>query len=437
MCGSKSYGINKTDKDIENRKDKMKDKTFEFDIKKVSKVPVEEIGLNDWNPKKEDKKNFEKVKKSLETNGFASPLLVREKDGKYEIIDGQHRFLAAKELGYKEVYVYNAGDVSDEEAKAMTLWMQTQIPFAEDLLAPLVLELNSLDIELPYTDIEIESFREKIEVDTADEVEEVDDVAINEKAEAKSEYGKVYKLGNHRLMCGDSTSIQDVSELMNGEQADLLLTDPPYNVAYEGGTGMTIQNDNMDSSSFRQFLVDAFTAGDAVLKEGACIYIWHAGSETIDFREACKDVDWHLSETLIWVKSSLMFGRLDYHYRHEPCLYLWKKGAPHKWYGDRKQTTCIEWDKPDKSEYHPTMKPVGLFAYQMENSTKKGDNVLDLFGGSGTTIMAAEQLGRRAFVMELDPKYCDAIRRRYQLLLTGSEEGWEEATPEITGEGRE
>lgn len=205
-------------------------------------------------------------------------------------------------------------------------------------------------------------------------------------------------------------------------EADLWLTDPPYNVNYEGGTEdkLTIENDNMSDTEFRAFLVGAYKAADSVLKAGAAFYIWHADSEGENFRGAAKDIGWKVRECLIWNKNALVMGRQDYHWKHEPCLYGWKGGASHNWYSDRKQTTVMEFDKPLRNGEHPTMKPLALFAYQMQNSTKAGDIVLDSFGGSGTTLIVAEQTGRKARLMELDPHYCDVIIARWEK-LTGKE----------------
>ena len=210
------------------------------------------------------------------------------------------------------------------------------------------------------------------------------------------------------------------------------LTDPPYNVAYEGGTKdhLTIQNDKQEDSDFRTFLDEAFMAAASAMKPGAAFYIWHADSEGYNFRAACRDAELQVRECLIWNKNSLVLGRQDYQWKHEPCLYGWKDGT-HSWYNDRKQTTVIDFDRPTSSAEHPTMKPVGLFGYLIENSTKKGDTVLDSFGGSGTTLIACEQLGRKCYMMELDPKYCDVIRKRYWKFKTGSEEGWQDGTRAI------
>ena len=209
----------------------------------------------------------------------------------------------------------------------------------------------------------------------------------------------------------------------------MLLTDPPYNVAYEGKTAdaLTIQNDSMSDASFRTFLCDAFAAADAVMKPGAVFYIWHADSEGFNFRGACQDVKWKVRQCLVWRKNSMVMGRQDYHCRHEPCLYGWKGGAGHLWASDRKQTTILDFDRPTRSLEHPTMKPVALFEYQLLNNTKGGDLCLDLFGGAGTTLIACEKNGRYARVMELDPKYCDVIVRRWQA-FTGKR-----ATLESTG----
>lgn len=241
------------------------------------------------------------------------------------------------------------------------------------------------------------------------------DEPIEVQEQAISALGDVWLLGKHRLMCGDSTSAEDTEKLMDGAKADLLLTDPPYNVAYEGGTEerLTIQNDDMNDADFRQFLVDAFTAADSCMKPGAAFYIWHADTEGYNFRGACRDIGWQVRQCLIWAKNTFVLGRQDYHWQHEPCLYGWKDGAAHLWAGDRTQSTILNFDKPARNGEHPTMKPVDLFAYQVQNNTNTGNAVLDLFGGSGTTMIACEQLGRCGYLMELDPRYVDVIVKRY------------------------
>lgn len=202
------------------------------------------------------------------------------------------------------------------------------------------------------------------------------------------------------------------------KQADLLITDPPYNVNYEGKTkdALTIKNDSMSNDNFRTFLINAFKLADSVMKSGATFYIWHADTERYNFQGACQDVGLKVRQCLIWNKNSMVMGRQDYHWKHEPCLYGWKDGASHNWYSDRSQTTILEFDKPNKNELHPTMKPVELIAYQIKNSSKENDIVLDLFGGSGSTLIACEQLNRQCYTMELDERYAEVIINRYEKL---------------------
>jgi site-specific DNA-methyltransferase (adenine-specific) len=228
--------------------------------------------------------------------------------------------------------------------------------------------------------------------------------------------GDLWILGNHRLLCGDSTDVLAVERLMAGRNADLWLTDPPYNVNYEGKTSdaLKIQNDSMKDGEFRQFLHDVYVAANCFLRTGAVFYIWHADSEGYNFRGAANDVGWKVRQCIIWLKSCLVMGRQDYQWKHEPCLYGWTEGAAHYWGSDRKQTTVLEFAKPSRNKEHPTMKPVELFEYQMANSSKQGDIVLDSFGGSGTTMIAAERIHRQARLMELDPRYCDVIVKRWE-----------------------
>lgn len=242
--------------------------------------------------------------------------------------------------------------------------------------------------------------------------------------EAKCKLGDIWQLGRHRLMCGDSTDASQVAKLLGSTNIQLYLTDPPYNVAYgydgaatEGHRkdGLVVLNDKMDNDKFEEFLTNAFNAANANMEKGASFYIFHSDVYSYWFRKALiNTVDLELRENLIWVKNSMVLGRQDYQWRHEPCLYGWKKGATHNWFSDRKQTTVMEFDRPTKSIEHPTMKPIPLFAYLIQNSSQEGWNVYDSFGGSGTTIMACEQLDRNGFSMELDPHYCDVIINRWE-----------------------
>lgn len=259
------------------------------------------------------------------------------------------------------------------------------------------------------------------------ERKETEDDAYDEdehEIEAKCKLGDIWQLGRHRLMCGDSTDTSQVAKLLGGTNIQLYLTDPPYNVAYgydgaatEGHRkdGLVVLNDKMDNDKFEEFLTNAFNAANANMEKGASFYIFHSDGYTYWFRKALiNTVDLELRENLIWVKNSMVLGRQDYQWRHEPCLYGWKKGATHNWFSDRKQTTVMEFDRPTKSIEHPTMKPIPLFAYLIQNSSQEGWNVYDSFGGSGTTIMACEQLDRNGFSMELDPHYCDVIINRWE-----------------------
>lgn len=259
-----------------------------------------------------------------------------------------------------------------------------------------------------------------------------DDDFDEDKAEieTRAQRGDIWILGDHRLMCGDSTSETDMAELMDGQEADLWLTDPPYNVNYaekerykeETGYGSTIHeveiaNDSMGDTEFREFLVNAFSAAKSVMRSGASFYIWHADTEGFNFRGALRDIGgMKFSENLVWAKNQMVFGRQDYHWKHEPCLYGWKEGAGHDWYSDRSQTTILEFDRPQRADLHPTMKPLPLFGYLINNSSKAGDIVLDTFGGSGTTLICCEQMGRKARLMELEPHYCDVIIARWEQL---------------------
>lgn len=264
-------------------------------------------------------------------------------------------------------------------------------------------------------------------VEEMSERKETEDDAYDEsehEIEAKCKLGDIWQLGRHRLMCGDSTDASQVAKLLGGTNIQLYLTDPPYNVAYgydgtatEGHRkdGLVVLNDKMDNDKFEEFLTNAFNAANANMEKGASFYIFHSDGYSYWFRKALiNTVDLELRENLIWVKNSMVLGRQDYQWRHEPCLYGWKKGASHNWFSDRKQTTVMEFDRPTKSVEHPTMKPIPLFAYLIQNSSQEGWNVYDSFGGSGTTVMACEQLDRNGFLMELDPHYCDVIINRWE-----------------------
>jgi DNA modification methylase len=352
---------------------------------------------------------------SIKEFGFNNPVLV-DKDN--SVIAGHGRLMAARKLGMDKVPVVQLGHMTEAQRKAYVL--------ADNRIAlnsgwdtgMLTLELQDLKDNIDLSLLGFDPDELDALLNPIEETEGLtdEDAVPDVPDEPKTKLGDIYILGNHRLMCGDSCSVTDMEKLVNDRQVDMWLTDPPYNVAYEGKTkdALTIQNDSMDNEGFRQFLRDAYVTADTVMKAGAVFYIWHADSEGYNFRGAAHDAGWKVRQCLIWKKSTMVMGRQDYHWKHEPCLYGWKEGAGHLWATDRKQTTILEFDKPSRNKEHPTMKPVALFEYQMLNNTKGGDIILDSFGGSGTTLLAAEKNGRIAYLMELDPKYCDVIVQRWE-----------------------
>ena len=358
---------------------------------------------------------------SIKEFGWTNPILV---DGDNSIIAGHGRLLAARKLGYKEVPTIELADLTETQKKAYIIAdnrLALNAGWDNELLT---IELNDLLADgfalelLGFDPKELDALLEPEVMQGLTDEDAVPDVPD----EPATKLGDIYQLGNHRLMCGDSCSVTDMEKLCDGQLVDMWLTDPPYNVAVQGGNhgdperknGLKILNDKMPDEEFRQFLRDAYVTADLVMKPGAVFYIWHADSEGYNFRGAAKDAGWAVRQCLIWKKSSIVMGRQDYHWKHEPCLYGWKEGAGHLWSTDRKQTTILEFDRPSKNGEHPTMKPVALFEYQMLNNTKGADIVLDSFGGSGTTMLAAEKHGRHARLMELDPKYCDVIVKRWE-----------------------
>jgi site-specific DNA-methyltransferase (adenine-specific) len=355
---------------------------------------------------------------SVREFGWTNPVLIDEEGG---IIAGHGRVMAAQKLGMDQVPCIELSHLTEAQKKAYVIAdnkLALNAGWDEEMLRIELDELRQQNYDLAvigFSDEELEDILNGADVEEG-EYQGDEDESPEPPAKPVTVLGDVWKLGNHRLMCGDSTSVDAAQILVNGAQVDMLLTDPPYNVAYEGGTKekLTIKNDSMEDAAFRQFLRDAFVTADTVMKPGAVFYIWHADSEGYNFRGACKDAGWTVRQCLIWKKSSLVLGRQDYQWIHEPCLYGWKDGSGHLWASDRKQTTLLEFDKPARNGEHPTMKPVALFEYQLLNNTKGGDIVLDLFGGSGTTIIAAEKHKRHGYVMELDPRYCDVIVRRWQ-----------------------
>lgn len=385
-------------------------------MRRYENVEIEKLIPYKNNARTHSDEQIEKIAKSMKEFGFINPILV---DGNLNVIAGHGRILGAKKLGMKEVPCLFIEDLTEEQKRAYIIAdnrLAEDAGWDKELLKIELEDLKNMNFDITLTGFELEDF--DFSMDETEVIEDEFDETVPEEPTSKK--GEIYKLGKHFLMCGDSTDINDVEKLMNGVKADMLLTDPPYNVDYEGGTGLTIQNDNMDDETFREFLRVSFFNANSVMKEGAVFYIWHADSEGYNFRGACHDIGWKVRQCLIWCKNTLVMGRQDYHWKHEPCLYGWKEGASHLWASDRKQTTVLEFDRPSVSKEHPTMKPVGLFDYLIKNNTNKDDIVLDLFAGSGTSIIACEQNGRIAYSMELDPKYVDVIISRWEK-LTGQQ----------------
>ena len=354
------------------------------------------------------------VANSIQEFGFKNPVII---DKNKVIVAGHTRVEACKKLGIDKVPCIVADDLTEEQIKAFRIADNSSAQVAEWDMDKLMAELETIDYDMAkYGLAEQMAEIEKI-IDANKEVEE-DDYEMPDDIQIRIKAGEVWQLGRHRLMCGDSTKKEDVEKLMGGNLADLVVTDPPYNVSYEGKTedALTIENDSMSSEEFLNFLNSAFANLHDNLKEGGVFYIWFASREHINFETALNMNNLKVRQELVWVKNTLILGRQDYQWKTEPCLYGWKEGASHYWGNDRKQTNVLEFNKPARNGVHPTMKPVDLIAYQIKNSSKKDELVLDLFAGSGTTLIACEELGRKANVMEYDEKYATAIIERWEKL---------------------
>lgn len=385
----------------------------------IQKISIEKLKPAEYNPRKDLKpedEEYQKIKKSLIEFGYVAPVIV---NADMTVIGGHQRLKVLKELGYTEIEC-NIVDLDKDKEKALNIalnkitgeWDNAKL---EELLA----ELKETDIDMDMTGFSFDEVDDMLKDITGSKEDDFDvDQALNEIEEPTSKPGDVWILGRHRLMCGNSTQKEDVMRLMNNQEADMLLTDPPYNVDYEGKTSeaLKIENDNMSETEFYNFLIDAFRNMFESVKYGGSIYVFHADTEGLNFRNAFKAVGFKLAQCLVWVKNTFVMGRQDYQWRHEPILYGWKEGAGHYFVDNRKQSTVLEFDKPSRNAEHPTMKPIDLLVYLIKNSSKENDIILDLFGGSGSTLIAAEQIQRTCYAMELDPKYCDVIVRRWENL---------------------
>lgn len=423
-------------------------------------MPVEKVRPADYNPRvalRPGDPDYEKLKASVSDLGLIDPLVWNETTG--NLVGGHQRLQVCIDTGIREVpvFVVHLSEEKEKQANAALnkitgRWDEDKLRAMLDGLSPETVKLagfDAKDLKALYEDEEAELHEDDFDVDSS----------FASHSEPKTKPGDVIELGPHRLMCGDSTNPADMAVLFDGQTADMVFTDPPYNVNYSGADGMTIMNDNMEDRKFYEFLLQAFSVQFDHLKDGGGIYICHADSEGLNFRSAMKDAGFLMKQCLVWVKNSLVLGRQDYQWQHEPILYGWKPGAAHHWYGGRKQTTtlnpgepimvqketdgtytlqfmngfsCLQinvpdykvtgrsedgsvwlFDKPKRSKEHPTMKPISLCGRAIANSSERGEIVSDPFGGSGSTLMAADQLGRRCFTMEMDPQYCDVIVDRY------------------------
>lgn len=370
-------------------------------------LPIDSLTPYEKNARRHGNFDVSIIKKSIEEFGFNDPIGIWGKEN--IIVEGHGRLLAAQELGMTEVPVIRLDHLTDEQRRMYALEHNRSAEMSTWDMDQLIEELESLK-EFDLSGLGFEEFLMEPEDITAKDDDFEESNYLTEKAYTQK--GDIYVLGRHRLMCGDSRSKDAVNALLDGAEIDLLLTDPPYNVNYEGQDEMTIQNDNISLEGFDFLLTSAFENAKEHMKEGACFYVWLADRFAYEVIGSLKNVGWDYKQILIWKKSSLVLGGSMYQYIHEPCLFGWNGGACH-WMSDRKQVTVFEFDKPRSNDLHPTMKPVELFAYLIGNSSRKGENVLDLFSGSGTIIISCEQTGRNAFAMELDERYTDVTVKRY------------------------
>lgn len=354
-----------------------------------------------------------KLRSSLREFGFVNPIIV---DREFNVIAGHGRLMAAKEEGISEVPCVFVDYLTESQKKAYILAdnrMAMDAGWDEELLKIEMEELQNLGYDLGYTGFDEKELADLFGIDDKDvKDDDFDLTAALEKA-SFVERGDVWFVGKHKLMCGDATSSEDVSKLMEDKKANLILTDPPYNVAFKSSDGLTIQNDSMKNTDFYEFLFSSFKNMAENLENGGAAYIFHADTEGLNFRKAFIDAGFHLAGCCIWVKDSLVLGRSDYQWQHEPVLYGFMQNGKHPWYSDRKQTTIWNFNKPKKNSNHPTSKPLDLLAYPISNSTQANAIVIDTFGGSGSTLMACEQMNRICYTMELDEKYASVILRRY------------------------
>ena len=387
----------------------------------IQTLPVTKLAPAEYNPRKDLKPGdpeYEKLKRSLAEFGYVEPVIWNKTTG--HVVGGHQRLKVLIDTGVAEVECVVV-EMSEEKEKALNVALnKISGDWDKEKLSLLIADLQGADFDVSLTGFdapELDAFFKDAQRNGVHDDDFDVDAALKEPAMTKP--GDLWLLGKHRLICGDSTKKDVFDLLMDGCQANLVVTDPPYNVNYEGSAGK-IKNDNLTESAFYDFLLASFRNTEAAMASDASIYVFHADTEGLNFRRAFSDVGFYLSGTCIWKKQSLVLGRSPYQWRHEPILFGWKKKGKHEWYADRKQTTIWEFDKPKNNPDHPTMKPVELLAYPILNSSKANCIVLDPFGGSGSTLIACEQTDRTCFMIELDEKFCDVIVKRYIEQVNGS-----------------
>lgn len=387
----------------------------------IKELPLKELKPAAYNPRKKLKKGdkeYEKIKQSLLKFGYVDPIIVNED---LTVIGGHQRLTVLKDLDYETAKCVIV-DLPKEDEKALNIALNKITgQWDEALLADLLLDLQESDFNLDLTGFEPPEIDDILSnVHDKELSEDEFDVEEELKKPTVSRHGDIWQLGKHRVICGDSTKAETYKQLLDDRKANLVVTDPPYNVDVEETAGK-ILNDNMSDGDFYQFLLSMFTQVENHMEDDASIYVFHADTEGLNFRKAFKDAGFYLSGCCIWKKNSLVLGRSPYQWQHEPCLYGWKKKGKHQWFSDRKQTTIWEYDRPKSSKDHPTMKPIQLMAYPIQNSSMRETIVLDPFLGSGSTLIAADQTGRVCYGIELDEKFVDVIVKRY-IEVTGDTE---------------
>lgn len=385
-----------------------------MNTKRFEEVSIEKLVPYARNARTHSKEQIAQLRASLREFGFVSPAVI---DADYNILVGHGRVQAAREEGYQTVPCVFAEDLTEAQKRAYILadnQLALNAGWDEEMLSVELADLqeNAFDLSvLGFAENDLEKLLNgESESDAKD-----DDFDLSSALEQAAfvETGDVWIVGKHRLVCGDATSKEDVAKLMDGKKANMLLTDPPYGVSFKSSSGLTIKNDSMKNEEFYNFLKASFDAVVEHMEKGGVGYVFHADTEGLNFRKAFVDAGFHLAGCCIWVKDSLVLGRSDYQWQHEPVLYGFLQNGSHPWFSDRKQTTIWNFKKPKRNENHPTSKPLDLLGYPIGNSTQENAIVVDTFGGSGSTMMACEQLNRVCYMMELDPKYASVILRRY------------------------